>query len=172
LLHIANNINQFDSKNFFYKLATSIISSCKCAKKKIKNFEFNGNMECALFLIKKYIDQGGRCAYSNVPIYPKIRHMYKLSPERINPTGPYSTDNVVLIVVGLNGQPSGQFLNNHLNDEERLKALKLGKFNQEYWNSCTKIDSEINKKCQDVKNYGKQILLNNLNDEMKNILKL
>jgi len=170
LENIANNINNFDSDNFFYKLASSIIMNSKAAKKKSKEFGFNGNRECALFLIKKYIEQGGRCIYTNTPIYPETGHLYKISPERLDPTKGYSKDNIVLIVVGLNGAPSGQCSNNHLSEEERNNALKQGIFNQEYWDLCTKITPDIIEKYKEVKDYGKQMLLDNLTDKMKAIL--
>jgi hypothetical protein len=170
LKNIANDINNFDSNIFFYKLATSIISNSKSAKKKNKKFEFSGNRECAIFLIKKYIDQGGRCAYTNAPIYPETKHLYKISPERLDPMKGYLRENIVLIIVGLNGPPPGQFCNKHLLEEEKIIALKHGIFNQKYWDSCTNITLEITEKCTEVREYGKQILLENLTDNIKAIL--
>jgi len=168
LINISKNINLKHSNNFFYYLA-------KCAKKSNnktnrRKFEFDSLHECMVFYIKQYIKQGGRCAYSNIPIYPEIGHRFKISPERIDPRKNYSEDNLILITVGLNGPPSGQFLNKNLTEEQREIALESAKFNQEYWDKCTKMTPEIYKKCEESRIYGKQILLENLNNEIKKLI--
>lgn len=155
LTEMSKIINSFDSKNFFYKLANS-------AKKRNKSFNFIDIRQCGLFLIKKYIEQGGRCLYSNIPIYPKTNHKYRISIERKDPSKGYNRDNIVLIVVGLNGKPSGQFLNQNLTEEERKIALKFGIFNQTYWDTCTKMTDDIDKKCKNAREYGKKILTEKL----------
>jgi len=161
LIDIAKHINKYDSLNFFYGLADSAKNNSTNGHIN-KIFDFKSIKDCGLFLIKKFIDQGGRCFYTNIPIYPKVCHKYKISPERIDPSKGYSKNNIILIVVGLNGRPYGQFLNKHITDEQRKKALEEGKFNQEYWDLCTKMTQEITRKCEEVRKYGNKILLENL----------
>jgi len=119
------------------------------------------------FLLRLFILQGGRCKYSYIPIFPYSLHPYKISVERINPLKGYSKNNIALIVVGLNGRPAGQFKNLHLTENQKQIALDAGKFNQEYWNTCTKLTTDIEEKCKKVRDYDRQILLTNLNEEMK-----
>jgi len=169
LINIIKIFKNFDkTTNFFYRLAATIQLSCLRSKEeRNKTFDFKDIKECTLFLIKKYTEQGGRCAYSNVPIYPETNHSYKISPERIDPTKSYNKNNIILIVVGLNSPLSGQYLNKNLSEEEKLIALEAGKFNQDYWILCTKMTTEIIKKCEDVKEQGKKIIFENLSDEIK-----
>jgi len=157
LIEIANCLSVFNYSNFFYKLALSI----KSTTNERKSFNFDNISECALFLIHMYINQGGRCDYSNIPIYPIVKHKYKISPERLDPLKSYSKDNIVLIVIGLNGSPCGQYLNKNISEEQRQISLDTGKFNQEYWNKCTKMSPEITKKIKEVKEYGRKILIEN-----------
>jgi hypothetical protein len=89
-----------------------------------------------------------------------------LSIERLNPLKSYCKENIVLIVVGLNSQPNGQFLNSHLTDNQRHQALEVGKFNQEYWNLCTKMSSTIFKKCEEARVYGQKILMNKMKTQI------
>ncbi len=163
LIHIVKNVNLY---TFFYNLAYSI----KKRENKRKIFCFENTIDCAIFLINKFIEQGGRCAYSQIPIYPRTNNPYKISPERLDPSGPYSRENIILIAVGLNGAPSGQFLNSHLTEEQQQIALKIGKFNQEYWDKCTKMTPKIYKKCEEVREYGEKILLENLSKKNKSYL--
>ena len=145
-------------------MANSAKRNCLKSKENHKTFDFKTVKEGAIFLIKKYIEQGGRCAYTNIPIYPEVNNCYKISPERVNPTKGYSEDNIILIVVGLNGRLSGQYLNKNISEEQKQLALEAGKFNQEYWDTCTKMTIEIKKHCNEAREYGKQILLANLNN--------
>jgi hypothetical protein len=156
LIEICKYINNYDSKHFFYGLAKN--AKANSDPKRNKTFNFPNIKSCGLFLINKFIEQGGRCAYSYIPIYPETFHTYRVSLERINPLLGYSKDNILLIVVGLNGSPAGQFLNKNINEEDRQIALSAGKFNQEYWNNCTKITPEIINKCIEAKDYGHTIL--------------
>ena len=126
LTNIVKHLNKYNYTNFFYKIANNAKSHCITNR---KTFEFNSIYECGLFLIQKYIDQGGRCHYSNVPIYPESHHPYRLSLERLNPMKGYSPNNIILIVIGLNGGVYGQFLNKNLTEDERLRSSKNGKFN-------------------------------------------
>ncbi len=173
LINISRNINlehKYDI-NFFYYLAKSI-KRCYNKKHNRRIFDFESLEECMIFLIKQYIKQGGRCVYSNIPIYPETNHEYKISPERIHPGKNYSKDNLILITVGLNGPPSGQFLNKNLTDEQRETAIESAKFNSEYWNKCTKITPELSKKIEDLHKYGEKILTNNLNVEIRKKLNI
>lgn len=169
LINIAKNISILHSNdNFFYTNAKSIKQSSK-SRKKERNFEFNFKnlKELTYFLISLYIKQGGRCAYTNVPIYPEKLHKFKLSPERINPMLGYSKENLVLIVVGLNGPVSGQYLNKNLDNEEQIDAMNVGKFNQKYWDDCTKMTENLFRVCNDIKENEKIILLNNISNDVK-----
>ena len=125
LITIAKYINEYNTLNFFYDLAEGI----KQHSNERKTFEFKLINECAYFLIKKYVNQGGRCFYSQIPMYPEVNYQYKISPERLNPTGPYSQENIVLIIIELNGPLSGQYLNKNLTEEQRQEALEAGQFN-------------------------------------------
>jgi len=109
--------------DYFYSLACSIEGRCTISDR--KDFLFNSVEEFACFLIKLYINQGMRCAYSNVPIYSEINHKYKLSVERVDSTGHYSSDNIILVVIGLNGCPNGQYLNEYITEEQRKIAMNV-----------------------------------------------
>jgi len=163
LVNIAKNITS-KWTCFFYTLSKS--AKHHSDENRGKTFDFINIKECALFLIKLYIEQGGRCAYSKIPIYPETGHKYRISTERLDPTKSYSKDNIVLIVVGLNGRLPGQYLNKNLTDEQTQEALEAARFNQEYWDICTKMTPEIVQKCEEVREYGKHILLENLSNEM------
>jgi predicted Zn-ribbon and HTH transcriptional regulator len=156
LIEICKYINKYDSKHFFYGLAKNAKTNSDSQRDKI--FDFPNIKSCGVFLISKYIEQGGRCAYSHIPIYPKTSHKYRVSIERINPLLGYSKNNILLIVVGLNGSPAGQFLNKNIDEENRQNALSAGKFNQEYWDNCTKITPDIMTKCTEARDYGRTIL--------------
>jgi len=152
--------NKKHHENFFRCLA----HSCKTVllnKDKSRNltFDFESEEECLKFIIQQYIKQGGRCAYSNVPIYPSIKHKFKVSVERVNPRLSYNKNNMILIVVGLNTRPCGQFLNEKLTEEQREIALQNGKFNQDYWDTCTKLTSERKQRCDETKEHDKNYLL-------------
>ena len=69
-----------------------------------------------------------------------IKHQYKVSVERLNPIGPYSRKNIVLIVCGLNSPLVGQYLNRKITDKTEI--IQKAKFNQKYWNKCTLVDKE------------------------------
>jgi len=168
LLGITKLINNYSFTNFFHELAAQCKSNSRVSDHEYKTFEFDSIKECGLFFIKLFIEQGGRCAYSKIPIYPEKQHVYKISPERVDPSKGYSKNNVVLITIGLNGRPAGQFLNEHLTDEQKLIAINAGCFNQDYWDQCTKVTPDIIIKCEEVKEYGRKILLENLSDKIKN----
>jgi hypothetical protein len=152
-------INNLKNHNFFYKLSrgAELCISNKDPKRNI-TFDFKSVLEYRKFIIKKYIEQGGRCAYSNVPIYPIVRHKFKISVERIDPRKSYTKDNICLIVVGLNTRPCGQFLNPKLTKEQQTEALKNGSFNQAYWDSCTNLTEERRLKCIEAKEHGVKVL--------------
>jgi hypothetical protein len=96
-------------------------------------------------LIQQYIEQGGRCYYSNIPINLLHNDIFTTSIERKDPTKSYSRDNIVLIVVGLNYGIKGQFLNPHLSDEEQHNALNAAIFNQKYWDEYTLVNLDTEK---------------------------
>jgi hypothetical protein len=148
-----------DTMNFFGNIARAAKTAIG-NKKEDRNvtFDFESNEKYKQFLIQKFIEQGGRCYYSNVPIYPQINHKYKISAERVDPRESYNKDNIVLIVVGLNTRPCGQFLNEKLTEEQRDQALADGIFNQEYWDSCTKLTEERKMKCQEARNHDRVLL--------------
>ena len=107
------------------------------------------------FLVKEdltnlYLNQGGRCLYSYTPIYPMANHKYKISVERIDPRKNYNRENTVLVTIGLNGRPCGQFLNKSISSEQREIALANGTFNQIYWDKCTKLTGDIRIECEDA----------------------
>jgi len=132
------------SYNFFNSTARHAKNKRGAEKRNIK-FDFKDIDECVNFLIEKYIEQGGRCYYSNIPINPICNDSFMASIERKNPTKSYCRDNIVLIVYGLNFPIRGQFLNSKISDEQREIALKSATFNQEYWNKCTCVDLDIEK---------------------------
>ncbi len=154
-VEITKNINQSVSKSFFYKLAKDANNSSK-----IKNieFEFDSIPECALFLIRKFIEQGGRCAYLHIPIYPKTNHKYKVSIERKNPLEGYTKQNIVLIVASLNGPPAGQRI--CIDDIQKQKSIEAGVlgFNLDKLNKWTLLTSEIIKKIEKEKEFEKSNL--------------
>ena len=130
-----------------------------------KKFGFNSINECCKFLIKLFIKQGGRCFYTNAPmtIETSTKNPFKMSPERLDPRKSYSKDNIVLILVALNAAPRGQWLNKDLSEDERTQALNASIFNQEYWDSCTKMTPEIKERCLEAKEHGRKFLLENVN---------
>lgn len=147
-------------RSFFSETIHSIEINIK-NKKSDRNItvDFESKDEFINFLINLYVEQGGRCSYSYVPIYPFTSHKYKISLERKDPRKSYNKDNITLITVGLNGRPCGQFLNKYITEEQREIALKNGKFNLEYWNKCTKLTEEEKNKCEFVKNSDKIYLI-------------
>lgn len=169
IVEILNN----DCTNFFYKLASAAKgSSAKACDR--KPYGFKSIKECVKFLIEKYIEQGGRCAYTNIPIYPITEHKYKVSIERRNPLKGYLRDNIILIVSSLNFSPPGQIYNKHITEEQLQIALEAAIFNQEYWNKCTLLTPERAKKCFEAKEYGKDMLsvlsgIKNVFKEMENV---
>jgi hypothetical protein len=144
--------------NFFYNMA----SSAKKHSTDKKTFDFKTIEECSNFLVEKYIEQGGRCAYTNIPIYPVINHKYKASIERKNPLESYNKDNIILITVELNGQPAGQCKNEDISEEQRQLSLEAGIFNQIYWDECTKFTKETRLICDQIREISSTFLKNNL----------
>ncbi len=142
------------SHHFFYQNSRHK----KTLKKRNLNFDFETIEEFVKFLIDQYIEQGGRCYYSNIPISLLHNDNYTTSIERKNPSKSYSKENVVLIVVGLNYGIRGQFLNQYLSDEERFNALNAAIFNQEYWDNCTLVDSEESIKIKDAIEYDRNFM--------------
>lgn len=168
LIDIAKYINNYDSHSAFYRLA----NDGQRSDRKHSTNEFDTIRKYGLFFVKTFIEQGGRCVYLNIPIFPYLKHKYKMSKERKNPLIGYTKENTILIVVGLNGKPAGQFLSEHLTDEEREIALRAGIFNQEYWDECTKMTPEIAKKCEEVRQLDRKILIENLSEKMKQLLEI
>lgn len=132
--------------------------NCVSYKTRIITIDFKSDQEFIEYLIYLFIQQGGKCAYSYVPIYPIVKHKYKLSIERKNPLLSYNKDNIVLITIGLNGRPCGQFLNKNISEEQRTLALNNGIFNQKYWDTCTKLTDDIRQKCELSKDKDRKIL--------------
>jgi hypothetical protein len=144
LFKIGNSIqNTYISKTFFYKLANSAYWHS------INNnlvFNFNSIKECASFLIEKFIEQGGRCAYLKIPIFLESKHKFKASIERINHTIGYKKDNIVLIVSSLNCPPSGP-----KGSSETALGLNLDKLNK--WTLLTKeLEEKIDKQVEIERN--------------------
>ena len=141
----------------------------KTAKKDVENkeksrnlqFDFYSIKECAVHLMKLFIKQGGRCSYSGCPLYLEVSHPYKISPERIDPSKSYSKDNITLITIGLNAAPPGQWRNTKLSDEQIKIALDAAVFNQEYWDSSTKLTPERKLKCEEVAILGRKLMEQN-----------
>jgi hypothetical protein len=128
-------INSFQEININYKYFYILANHAKQNKRKI-NFDFNSIKECTEFLIELFKQQNGKCHYSKIPIYAIHNHKYRISIERLDSTKSYNKNNIVLIVVGLNNRPSGQYKNIHLTIQQKEFASKVGSFNQEYWNKC------------------------------------
>lgn len=123
---IANIIkNNYISKTFFYGLANSASDHIKNSKNKNLIFDFGSLGECAIHLINKFKEQGGRCAYLKIPIHPIECHKYKASIERINHNIGYTRNNIVLIVSSINASPSGP-----KNSETGALGLNLDKLNE------------------------------------------
>ena len=122
LIEIAQNLNNSAiSKTFFYQLAHS---ACNHSKQSggWKIFGFRNHQDFFIFLIEKFIEQGGRCAYLKIPIYPEVFHKYKASVERLNVLKGYTKENTILILSSLNSKPAYQ---QNLNDEQKQKAVEL-----------------------------------------------
>jgi hypothetical protein len=66
-------------------------------------------------LIEKYVEQGGRCYYSYVPL--AFTGFYQLSIERINTKKGYTKDNIVLVIHPLN---VGDWSRNKKEDDNRV----------------------------------------------------
>jgi hypothetical protein len=109
-------------------------------------------------LKNKYIEQGGRCAYSKIPIYPIQKHKYMMSAERKNPLLGYIEDNIILVVIGLNCPLSGQFLNEDISEEQRELALTSVLFNQEYWDISTLLTHGRRMICEKIRNAEREFL--------------
>jgi hypothetical protein len=154
--HIYLKDNYSKLKKFFFGLIHGA-KICISNKKSDRNIsiDFKSTTDFVSFLIGLYVEQGGRCAYSYIPIYPIIKHKYKISMERKNPTLSYNKNNILLIAVELNGRPCGQFLNKYISEENRQNALENGIFNQEYWNICTNLTHERKMLCELAKENDK-----------------
>jgi hypothetical protein len=139
LNEIAEKINSSCiSSTYFYNLA----NSAKYHLSSERQFGFETIKECTIFLIKKFVEQGGRCSYLGIPIYPTKFHKYKVSIERRNPYKNYSMDNIELIVSGLNGSFQGQ--RNEEVREQSVNASSLG-FNIDKLNQWTLFTDERKK---------------------------
>ena len=168
LKEIADAVNLWTSNTvrnssaaYIYNIATSVKHNAK-KKNTHRNitFDFKSNKDCAICLIKKYVEQGGRCLYTHVPIYPdSSKGCFKLSIERKDPTKSYSEENIALICAGINGTPAGVYKSKHITEEIRSVVLAAGMYNQEYWDSCTKMTNEIEINCKKAREYGRNILM-------------
>jgi hypothetical protein len=180
LTNIINHIeNNFISSTFFYKLANSAYWH---SKNNNLSFDFESIGECSLFLIKKFIEQGGRCAYIKIPIYLESKHKYKTSIERINHTIGYTKENTVLIVSSLNCPPGGPKNNNtcalglnldklnewiFFTEEKQNLVNKLIEFeisvlkNIDFGNKLRKTSSKYNGVCVKEGKFSVRILYNN-----------
>lgn len=148
---IANIVkNNYISKTFFYGLANSASDHIKNSKNKNLIFDFESLGECTIFLINKFIEQGGRCSYLKIPIYIKEGHKYKASVERVNHNIGYTRENIVLIVSSINAPPSGP-----KNSETGALGLNLEKLNE--WTLLTK---------------EKELVINNIVRSEKSVLEL
>jgi hypothetical protein len=141
------------SKNFFYTLAHGAHS-----RNIISNFD--STKKFAEFLIKQYIEQGGRCYYSNIPINPINGDQFMISIERLDPGGYYDKNNIVLIVVGLNFTPGGQSYNLNISNKQKNTAMSKNIFSQKYWDECTLLTQERKNECEKIKECDRLALLN------------
>lgn len=157
LVKITKNINQSISKTFFYILAKDANKSSKKTKGRI-SFEFASIPECAIFLIRKFIEQGGRCAYLHIPIYPEHNHRYKVSIERKDPSKGYTEQNIVLIVSSLNGPPAGQHV--CIDEKQRQKSIESGAlgFNIDKLDKWTLLTPEVRNKIEKEKEFERSNL--------------
>ena len=146
--------------NFFYFKACEIKNNCRIPTRKERNitFDFKSLEECRAFLVEQYIKQGGRCYYTNIPIFQQKNTKHSISVERLDPTKSYNKDNIVLIAVELNFPPKGQVYNKTISDGDRLKAIEAATFNQKYWDECTLLTEERRRKCEEAKEHDKKIL--------------
>jgi hypothetical protein len=159
LVKIADFINKRKSMGFFRCLVRNAYKSSRESTNINKNFGFETYEECFRFLIQKYINQGGRCAYLGIPIYPEVNHKYKISIERKDPSKGYNESNILLIVSSLNSPPIGRFLNKNISDEDRRSALIAGTlgFNIDKLNNWIGTKPE---KLNEIINYESNILEN------------
>jgi hypothetical protein len=147
-------------KKYFTRMARAIKYRCDEKKERNVTFDFNSVENCADVILNKYIRQGGRCAYSYIPIYPSENNPSTLSIERIDPTKSYNDDNMILIVVGLNSSIGGQFRSKYISEEYRQKCINAATFNQEYWDKSTLLTTEIKDKIKEVIEHDKQLIIN------------
>lgn len=129
-----------------------------CTNSRGLYLEFKTIKSCARFLIKRFIMQGGRCFFTNIPMSLKRKSKYKISPERLDPTEGYTRNNIALIIIELNVIPPGQYRNNDLTEKQRKEEGSMAKFNQEYWDKSTKMTPEIRKICNAVCEYSCSII--------------
>lgn len=100
--------------------------------------------EMLLFLLELFVDQGGRCAYSGVPMLVAGQTCARsVSVERLDSTRPYVDGNVVLICLALNARPAGRYSHPSLTEEQRQEELRLGSFDQSIWDEAMGITPEV-----------------------------
>ena len=170
LKQIADDINNKPfSQTFFCKLAYDAYHHSN--DRKIFGFESVADLN--IFIIEKFVEQGGLCPYLCIPIYPETKHKYKISLERKNPLLGYTKENTILIVAGLNGKPPGQYLNKteFMTDELREDAVKNGSlyFNIENLHEWFKLTKERKIKYNKIKK-TRSLLLKSLIDFDKLII--
>jgi hypothetical protein len=146
---------------FFCKLASHAKFNTKAKKgsRKIMYHLHDRPSIAAKDLLRMYIEQGGRCAYTNVPIIPHTSaRCFKISLERIDPCGHYELSNLVLIAAGFNTRPPGQYSSADLSDQEKREAMLFGCWNQTYWDRCTLVDRITREKMFTSKAHDQKIL--------------
>lgn len=164
LTKIINIIKSNKSTDFLSRLAQNAYHN---SLRKGIEFDFVDYKELRRFLINKFIDQGGRCAYLGIPIYPIKNHKYKMSIERIDPTKGYERNNIALIVSSLNGRPIGRYNNKNISDEERQEAVNAGTlgFNIDNLDQWTLLTPERKKILEGFKEKERNIINRLINTE-------
>jgi hypothetical protein len=162
---MSKGVKSNKSTDFLPRLAQNAYHN---SSRKGIEFDFSDNKELQRYLFNLFIEQGGRCAYLGIPIYPIKNHKYKMSIERIDPTKGYNRNNIALIVSSLNGRPIGRYNNKNITDEERIIAVKTGAlgFNLDKFNEWTLLTSERLQKINELRkieggNFRSLINLNN-----------
>jgi len=94
----------------------------------------DGKRKLAALFLKKFVEQGGRCFYSNRPMtFKRGYSRNKMSPERLDATKPYSEENVVLICVALNASPGKEHTRGALTEEQRRVVGKTRSIDRGEW---------------------------------------
>lgn len=100
------------------------------------------------WLTKMFIQQGGRCAYTGMPMNLEKSNCFGVCMTRKVKCDGWEKENCCLIIEGLNNKHSGR------RGEDRQTIIN-GSFNQEYWNESTNSDVE---RIEKVREHDRKIL--------------